>query len=77
MNDLQHVRNSRQPQSDSTADGDHETEAEFAESLAHYVRQIYFVIQPVVICIILSIFWVKVSFSGSSDYRYVAGPRTV
>ncbi|ORZ03236.1 hypothetical protein BCR43DRAFT_41129 [Syncephalastrum racemosum] len=69
MEDLQDARH-RQTQNDSSASDDQETEAEFAESLAHYVRQIYFVIQPVVICIILSIFWVKVSFSGSSDYRW-------
>jgi presenilin 1 len=44
---------------------------EFADELRFYIKQIYLVIQPVVICIILSIFWVKVAFSGSSDYTPV------
>jgi hypothetical protein len=46
-------------------------EEEYADELRFYIRQIYLVIQPVVICIILSIFWVKVSFSGTSDYTPV------
>ncbi|KAI8580517.1 hypothetical protein K450DRAFT_237431 [Umbelopsis ramanniana AG] len=46
-------------------------EEEYADELRFYIRQIYLVIQPVVICIILSIFWVKVSFSGTSDYAPV------
>ncbi|CAO3668080.1 unnamed protein product [Umbelopsis vinacea] len=46
-------------------------EEEYADELRFYIRQIYLVIQPVVICIILSIFWVKVAFSGSSDYTPV------
>jgi presenilin 1 len=57
-------------------DGETATEAqldeeEYADELRFYIRQIYLVIQPVVICIILSIFWVKVSFSGTSDYTPV------
>lgn len=44
---------------------------EFADELRFYIKQIYLVIQPVVICIILSIFWVKVAFSGTSDYTPV------
>lgn len=40
-----------------------------ADELRFYTLQIYRIIKPVVACIILSIFWVKVSYSGSSDYR--------
>ncbi|RCH77511.1 Presenilin-1, partial [Rhizopus stolonifer] len=47
---------------------DKEEEESFAEDLIFYTNQIYRVIKPVVACIILSIFWVKVSFSGQSDY---------
>ncbi|CAO0802247.1 unnamed protein product [Mucor circinelloides] len=39
-----------------------------ADELRFYTLQIYRIIKPVVACIILSIFWVKVSYSGSSDY---------
>lgn len=39
-----------------------------ADELKFYMEQIYRIIKPVVVCIILSIFWVKVSFDGSSDY---------
>ncbi|KAI8051773.1 Presenilin-domain-containing protein [Thamnidium elegans] len=41
---------------------------EAADELKFYTEQIYRIIKPVVICIILSIFWVKVSFGGKSDY---------
>jgi hypothetical protein len=47
-------------------------EQEYADELRFYIRQIYLVIQPVVICIILSIFWVKVAYSGTSDYTPVS-----
>ncbi|KAI8647386.1 hypothetical protein BD408DRAFT_141647 [Parasitella parasitica] len=40
-----------------------------AEELRFYTLQIYRIIKPVVACIVLSIFWVKVSYSGLSDYR--------
>ncbi|RUS25801.1 hypothetical protein BC938DRAFT_471630 [Jimgerdemannia flammicorona] len=46
-------------------------DAEAAEELKFYMHQIYLVIQPVVLCIVLSIFWVKIAFSGKSDYRPV------
>ncbi|KAG1137049.1 hypothetical protein G6F37_007571 [Rhizopus arrhizus] len=45
-----------------------EDEESLAEELIFYTNQIYRIIKPVVACIILSIFWVKVSFSGQSDY---------
>lgn len=48
---------------------DADFDEEYADDLRFYVQQIYFIIRPVVVCIILSIFWVKVAFSGSSDYR--------
>ncbi|KAI9486734.1 MAG: hypothetical protein EXX96DRAFT_550374 [Benjaminiella poitrasii] len=38
--------------------------------LRYYTIQIYRIIKPVVACIILSIFWVKVAFGSSSEYRY-------
>jgi presenilin 1 len=44
-------------------------EQESADELKFYMNQIYRIIKPVVVCIILSIFWVKVSFGGQSDYR--------
>lgn len=44
-------------------------EEDAADELRFYTLQIYRIIKPVVACIILSIFWVKVSYSGSSDYR--------
>lgn len=47
-----------------------EEEEDFADELKFYTQQIYLVIKPVVVCIVLSIFWVKVAFSGQSDYRY-------
>ncbi|KAK4520393.1 mitochondral 37S ribosomal protein S27 [Mucor velutinosus] len=43
-------------------------EEDAADELRFYTLQIYRIIKPVVACIILSIFWVKVSYSGSSDY---------
>lgn len=42
---------------------------EDAAMIVFYMQQIYYVIKPVVACIVLSIFWVKVAFSGSSDYK--------
>ncbi|KAJ2957567.1 hypothetical protein NQZ79_g6769 [Umbelopsis isabellina] len=54
---------------DTSAEEDEQQE--FADELRFYIKQIYLVIQPVVICIILSIFWVKVAFSGTSDYTPV------
>ncbi|KAI9488093.1 Presenilin-domain-containing protein [Zychaea mexicana] len=45
-----------------------EDDEEFADELKFYMQQIYFIIKPVVACIILSIFWVKVAYSGGSDY---------
>lgn len=44
-------------------------EQEMIDELRFYMNQIYRIIKPVVVCIILSIFWVKVSFSGESDFR--------
>lgn len=41
---------------------------EIADELKFYMEQIYRIIKPVVVCILLSIFWVKVSFGGQSDY---------
>lgn len=41
---------------------------EKADELKFYMIQIYRIIKPVVLCIFLSIFWVKVSFGGQSDY---------
>lgn len=43
-------------------------EQEMADELKFYMEQIYRIIKPVVVCIILSIFWVKVANDGSSDY---------
>jgi presenilin 1 len=48
---------------------DQEDEEEAADELRFYTLQIYRIIKPVVACIVLSIFWVKVSYSGLSDYR--------
>ncbi|KAG0168775.1 hypothetical protein DFQ30_004351 [Apophysomyces sp. BC1015] len=45
-----------------------EDNEDFADELKFYTQQIYLVIKPVVVCIVLSIFWVKVAFSGQSDY---------
>ncbi|CAO3679090.1 unnamed protein product [Rhizopus stolonifer] len=56
------------PLNDLSNDKEEEDEESFAEDLLFYTNQIYRVIKPVVACIILSIFWVKVSFSGQSDY---------
>jgi presenilin 1 len=39
------------------------------DDLKFYTNQVYRIIKPVVACIILSIFWVKVGFSQTSDYR--------
>ncbi|KAI9314966.1 Presenilin-domain-containing protein [Dichotomocladium elegans] len=47
---------------DIDEDGDSEGDLKF------YMQQIYFVIKPVVACIILSIFWVKVAYDDTSDY---------
>ncbi|RUS19180.1 hypothetical protein BC937DRAFT_87895 [Endogone sp. FLAS-F59071] len=44
-------------------------DSEAAEELKFYMHQIYLVIQPVVLCIVLSIFWVKIAFSGKSNYQ--------
>ncbi|KAI8096275.1 uncharacterized protein BX664DRAFT_55718 [Halteromyces radiatus] len=41
---------------------------EFADNLKFYMQQIYLIIKPVVVCIVLSIFWVKVGFNDQSDY---------
>lgn len=54
---------------DSNHHNGNNDEEEFADDLKFYMQQIYFIIKPVVACIILSIFWVKVAFSGGSDYR--------
>lgn len=53
---------------DSNHHNGNNDEEEFADDLKFYMQQIYFIIKPVVACIILSIFWVKVAFSGGSDY---------
>ncbi|KAI8974634.1 Presenilin-domain-containing protein [Pilobolus umbonatus] len=44
---------------------------EKAEDLIFYTHQIYRIIKPVVACIVLSIFWVKVGYSEQSDYSPV------
>jgi presenilin 1 len=46
-----------------------EDQEEFADNLKFYMQQIYLIIKPVVVCIVLSIFWVKVGFNDQSDYR--------
>jgi len=43
-------------------------EAERIADMKFYMLQIYKIIKPVVICICLSILWVKISMAGS-DYR--------
>lgn len=55
---------------DDVEDEDEKTldQEEKADELKFYMNQIYRIIKPVVLCIILSIFWVKVSFGGQSDY---------
>lgn len=45
-------------------------EAERIADMKFYMLQIYKIIKPVVVCIFLSILWVKVSMAGS-DYRCV------
>ncbi|SAM05569.1 hypothetical protein [Absidia glauca] len=45
-----------------------EDQEEFADNLKFYMQQIYLIIKPVVVCIVLSIFWVKVGFNDQSDY---------
>ncbi|CEP18688.1 hypothetical protein [Parasitella parasitica] len=62
MNDLSQGRNGENLNEDG---GDVD---DAAEELRFYTLQIYRIIKPVVACIMLSIFWVKVSYSGSSDY---------
>ncbi|OAD76597.1 hypothetical protein PHYBLDRAFT_185773 [Phycomyces blakesleeanus NRRL 1555(-)] len=47
---------------------DDDDEDRYGDDLKFYMHQIYLIIKPVVVCIVLSIFWVKVSFSGQSDY---------
>ncbi|OZJ06304.1 hypothetical protein BZG36_00688 [Bifiguratus adelaidae] len=50
---------------------------ETAEELKYYMHQVYLVIQPVMMCIVLSIFWVKIAYSSSnSDYRQVVKVST-
>ena len=43
-------------------------EAERIADMKFYMLQIYKIIKPVVVCICLSILWVKISMAGS-DYR--------
>lgn len=45
------------------------SEYDVGEDLRFYVQQIYLIVKPVLACILLSIFWVKVANSGNSDYR--------
>ncbi|KAL1925757.1 uncharacterized protein VTP21DRAFT_640 [Calcarisporiella thermophila] len=42
------------------------------EEFKFYMEQIYLIIRPVVVCIVLSILWVKIANSGKSSYRPVA-----
>lgn len=51
-----------------SSQGDTRTEEEKVEELRFYVQQIYLIVKPVLACIVLSIFWVKVANSGSSSY---------
>ena len=63
LNDLSNSSNSTDSQQD-----DEDEEKEKADELKFYMNQIYRIIKPVVLCIFLSIFWVKVAFGGQSDY---------
>ncbi|KAI8809186.1 Presenilin-domain-containing protein [Cladochytrium replicatum] len=45
------------------------TEEETLEDLKYYMHQIYLIIKPVMMCIILSILWVKVTQSTDEYYR--------
>ena len=69
MTDLGGSNSSNDVQQRNNNDNDGQDDEEFADELKFYMQQIYFIIKPVVACIILSIFWVKVAYSGSSDYR--------
>ncbi|KAG0341805.1 Presenilin-1 [Podila horticola] len=51
-------------------------EAERIADMKFYMLQIYKIIKPVVVCIFLSILWVKVSMAGS-DYRPTQSTYTV
>ncbi|KAL4215431.1 hypothetical protein AB4K20DRAFT_1788913 [Rhizopus microsporus] len=66
MNDLNNNNNNN----NNNNQEEKQDSEEIAEELRFYTNQIYRIIKPVVACIILSIFWVKVSFSKQSDYRY-------
>ncbi|CAO3590445.1 unnamed protein product [Absidia cylindrospora] len=61
-------RQQQQQQQLQQGDSENETEEEFADNLKFYMQQIYLIIKPVVVCIVLSIFWVKVGFNDQSDY---------
>ncbi|CAO3664267.1 unnamed protein product [Rhizopus microsporus] len=64
MNDLNNNNNNN----NNNNQEEKQDSEEIAEELRFYTNQIYRIIKPVVACIILSIFWVKVSFSKQSDY---------
>ncbi|KAF9935560.1 Presenilin-1 [Mortierella alpina] len=51
-------------------------EAERIADMKFYMLQIYKIIKPVVVCIVLSIVWVKISLGGS-DYRPTQSSYTV
>ncbi|KAI7852435.1 Presenilin-domain-containing protein [Circinella umbellata] len=68
MIDLNESSGANDVQQRNNNDNDERDDEEFADELKFYMQQIYFIIKPVVACIILSIFWVKVAYSGSSDY---------
>lgn len=73
MNDLSSNSNNNNRATNNADDVEDEDEKtldqeEKADELKFYMNQIYRIIKPVVLCIILSIFWVKVSFGGQSDY---------
>lgn len=74
INRRQSVRMSRQTTNNArhsraeSYNTDDMTEEEKAEELRFYVKQIYLIIKPVLCCILLSIFWVKISLQ-SSDFR--------
>jgi presenilin 1 len=38
-----------------------ETEEERLEMMSHYIEQLYIILKPVIICIILSVVWVKLA----------------
>ncbi|KAI9010497.1 Presenilin-domain-containing protein [Phycomyces nitens] len=60
---LQDLNAETRPNTNDETDDDR-----YGDDLKFYMHQIYLIIKPVVVCIVLSIFWVKVSFSGQSDY---------